>query len=142
MGAYGPGMGLLAAYLAGAGGNLASCLIYDAAQRGLGASGVVMGALGLLAAQSFSHFRRPNSNRVRHFAGGIFGGLLLFVMIGTSPEADVVAHFGGFATGLLLGSLLLLAPQTMRRPRADLAAGILFVALVVLPWWLALARAG
>jgi hypothetical protein len=38
--------------------------------------------------------------------------------------------------------LLLLAPQTLRRPRADLAAGILFVALIVLPWWLALARAG
>jgi hypothetical protein len=38
--------------------------------------------------------------------------------------------------------LLLLAPQTMRRPQADLAAGILFVTLIVLPWWLALARAG
>jgi rhomboid protease GluP len=142
MGVYGPGIGLLAAYLAGVGGNIASCLVYDAAQRGLGASGVVMGALGLLAAQSFSHLRRPDSNRVRHLAGGIFGGLLLFVMIGVSPEADVVAHLGGFVVGLALGSLLLLAPQTMRRPQADLAAGILFVTLIVLPWWLALARAG
>jgi hypothetical protein len=26
--------------------------------------------------------------------------------------------------------------------RADLAAGILFVALIVFPWWLALTRAG
>jgi len=142
MGVYGAGTGLLAAYLAGAAGNLASCLVYDAAQRGLGSSGVVMGALGLLAAQSFSHLRKPGANKVRHFAGGIFGGLLLFAMIGVSPEADVVAHLGGFTAGLLFGSLLLLAPPTMRRPQVDLAAGIFFVTLIVMPWWLALTRAG
>ena len=142
MGLYGPGTGLLATYLAGVGGNVAAGLVHDAAQRGLGSSGVVMGALGLLAAQSFAHFRHRNSNQVRHFAAGIFGGMLLFVMIGVSPEADVVAHLGGFATGLLLGSLLLLTASIRHRPRTDLAAGILFAALVILPWTLALTRPG
>src|ERR1035437_10950698 len=54
MGRYGPGVGLLAAYLAGVGGNLAAWLVYGENHRGLGASGVVMGALGLLTIQSVS----------------------------------------------------------------------------------------
>jgi len=58
MGRYGTGVGLLAAYLAGAGGNLAAWLVYGQTHRGLGASGVVMGALGLLAVQSVSLLRK------------------------------------------------------------------------------------
>lgn len=142
MGRYGAGVGMLAAYLAGATGNLAAVLVHGETARGLGASGVVMGALGLLAAQSLTNFGRRSSGRIRRFAGGIFGGLLLFVLIGASPESDVVAHLGGFMAGALLGSLLALAPQLAHKPRVNLAAGILFVALIVLPWWLALTRAG
>ena len=57
MGRYGTGAGLLAAYLAGAGGNLVAGLISLQTHRSLGASGMVTGALGLLAAQSFSLWR-------------------------------------------------------------------------------------
>ena len=140
MARYGPGVGLLAAYLAGVGGNVVTGLVYDATMRGLGASGVVMGALGMLSVQSFALLRRRNSNTIRLFAGGIMGGLLLFVFLGVSPEADVVAHLGGFIAGLLLGLLLTLVPRFIHRPRINLAAGILFVALVILPWWWALRR--
>ena len=139
LGRYGPGVGLLAAYLAGAGGNVVAWLIYDQTQRGLGASGVVMGALGLLTIQSFALSKRPNANAFRLFAGGILAGVLLFVFLGTSPGTDVVAHLGGFITGLLLGSLLALAPRLVHRPRINLTAGLLFAALVILPWWRALA---
>jgi membrane associated rhomboid family serine protease len=135
MGRFGPGVGLLAAYLAGLGGNLAAWLAYDANQRGLGASGVVMGALGLLAVQSAGLLKRRNANTFRLFASGIFAGLLLFVFLGVNPESDVVAHLGGFITGLLIGSLLAIAPGLTHRPRINLAAGILFAALVILPWW-------
>jgi len=138
MARYGPGVGLLAAYLAGVGGNVAAGLIYDATMRGLGASGVVMGALGMLSIQSLALLKRRNFNTIRLFAGGLMGGLLLFVFLGVSPEADVVAHLGGFISGLLLGSLLTLAPRLIHRPRINLAAGVLFVALVILPWWRAL----
>ena len=41
MGRYGPGLGLLAAYLAGVGGNLTAWAVYGESHRGLGASGVV-----------------------------------------------------------------------------------------------------
>ncbi len=140
MGRYGPGVGLLAAYLAGVGGNVAAWWVYDETYRGLGASGVVMGALGLLAIQSATLLKQRNANTFRLFAGGILAGVLLFVFLGVSPEADVIAHLGGFVTGLLLGSLLAIAPRFTRRPFADLAAGIVFAALVALPWWLALAH--
>jgi rhomboid protease GluP len=138
MGRYGPGVGLLAAYIAGVGGNAFTWLIYDQTHRGLGASGVVMGALGLLAIQSLPILKRPNSNMLRLFAGSILAGFLLFVFLGTSPGTDVAAHLGGFTTGLLLGLLLTLAHRQIQRPGINLAAGILFAALVVLPWWLAI----
>ena len=91
MARYGPGVGLLAAYLAGVGGNVATGLVYDATMRGLGASGMVMGALGMLSVQSLALLKRRNANTFRLFAVGIMGGLLLFVFLGVSPGTDVVA---------------------------------------------------
>jgi membrane associated rhomboid family serine protease len=135
MGRYGPGVGLFAAYLAGLGGNVIAWLVYDESYRSLGASGMVMGALGLLAVQSFALLKRRNANTFRLFAAGILAGILLFVLLGTSPGTDIVAHLGGFVTGLVLGSLLAFAPRLVQRPRVNLAAGILFAALVILPWW-------
>jgi membrane associated rhomboid family serine protease len=142
MGRYGPGVGLLAAYLAGVGGNLATWWVYGEQHRGLGASGVVMGALGLLVVQSVAFLKQRHAHTLRVFVVGLFVGILLFVMLGVNPEADVVAHLGGFITGLLLGSLLAVAPRLNHRPRVNLAAGILFTALVILPWLLALIRTG
>jgi membrane associated rhomboid family serine protease len=138
MGRYGPGIGLLAAYFAGVGGNVIAWLVYNETQRGLGASGVVMGALGLLAIQSVPLLKERNANALRIFAGGILSAALLFVFLGTSPGTDVVAHLGGFISGLLLGLLLALAPRRAHRPAINLAAAILFAALVVVPWWRAL----
>ena len=57
MGRYGTGVGLLAACLAGVGGNLGCWLLALGGHRSLGASGMIMGALGLLAAQSFEKKR-------------------------------------------------------------------------------------
>jgi membrane associated rhomboid family serine protease len=139
MGRYGPGVGLLAAYLTGVGGNLAAWLVYGANHRGLGASGVVMGAVGLVAVQSVALLKRRNAIAFRLFASGIFAGVLLFALLGVTPGTDVVAHLGGFITGLLLGSLLALAPRLTHLPRVNLVAGILFAALVIFPWWQSLA---
>ncbi len=139
MGRYGPGVGLLAAYLAGVGGNFVAWRIHHGENYlSLGASGVVTGTLGLLAVQSVALLRLRNANTIRLFTVGIMAGLLLFVFLGLSPESDVVAHSGGFITGLLLGLPLALAPRFVHRPWLNLAAGILFTALVILPWWWAL----
>jgi membrane associated rhomboid family serine protease len=140
MGRYGSGAGLLAAYLAGAGGNVAAWLGYGESQLGLGASGMVMGALGLITVQSVVLLKQRNPIAFRRFTGAIMGGVLLFMFLGLSPGTDVVAHLGGFVAGLLLGSLLTLVPRLAHRPRINLAAGILFATLIILPWLRALAR--
>lgn len=68
MGRYGPGVGLLAAFLAGVGGNLTIWWVYGGQPRGLGASGVVMGARGLLVVQSLAFLKQRHAHYVRVFA--------------------------------------------------------------------------
>lgn len=138
MGRYGPGVGLLAAYLAGAGGNLAAGWVHGTTMHGLGASGVVMGALGLLTFPSFALLKQRTSKALRLVTGCVLAGLLLFVLTGTNPESDVAAHLGGFVTGCLLGALLAITPRLTRQPRVNLAAGILCALLIIIPWFLAL----
>ena len=96
----------------------------------------------MLSFPAFPVLRQRSANAFRLVAGGMMGGMLLFVFVGVSPGTDVVAHLGGFITGLLLGALLALAPRHVHRPESNLAAGILFAALVILPWWFALTRGG
>jgi rhomboid protease GluP len=139
MGNFGTGLGLLAAYLTGAGGNIATWLIFSKGHLSLGASGMVMGCVGLLASQSiFSTPRTPN--RLKYTVGSIAGGLMLFALLGLSPGSDVLAHLGGFVSGLVLGCLLLIKPRLARNTSANIFAGVAFCLLVVLPWWLALTK--
>jgi len=140
MGAVGPGIGLLASFLAGASGNLAGFLLYSGTHRGLGASGMVMGALGLLAAQWLALLRRGLSPR-QLAVRGVLSGALLLVLLGFSPESnvDVLAHVAGFVTGLALGAALALGPERLPRS-ATVNGGALGVCLLLAggSWWLAL----
>jgi membrane associated rhomboid family serine protease len=143
MGRYGTGVGLLASFLAGAGGNLAACLLAAGPHRSLGASGMVMGALGLLAAQSIALWpRAPRASKAmpRQAVTALGAGLMLFVLLGVAPGTDVVAHAGGFVSGLLLGAVLSLLPPLAQKPVANLAAGLVITLLVIAPWALALRR--
>ncbi|HWY75101.1 MAG TPA: rhomboid family intramembrane serine protease, partial [Verrucomicrobiae bacterium] len=112
MGRYGGGLGLLAAYLAGAAGNLAFLFVHSALARGLGASGMIMGALGLLAVQSLPIGRgrgvRPSR---KYWIAGLLAGTMMFILFGLSPDSDTVVHLGGFVSGLILGVALTLAPE-------------------------------
>jgi membrane associated rhomboid family serine protease len=139
MGRYGSGTGLLAAYLAGAAGNLAGLMIYPEPHYGLGASGMVMGGLGLLAVHSVTLLRHGAAGR-KYVLRGLFAGLMLFVLFGLSPETDVVAHFGGFAAGLVLGGILVWLPKKWQNPKTDAASAILFAGLLLATGWLAFAR--
>jgi rhomboid protease GluP len=136
MARYGAGCALLAAYLAGAGGNLARALLHLEIPS-LGASGMVMGGLGLLAIQSLS-LRHSNPTAGRYIVGGILGGFMLFVLFGLDPHSDVIAHLGGFVCGLILGGALALVSQkTLLRPAVNVLAGTALVALIMLTWALA-----
>lgn len=138
MGNLGTGFGLLAAYLAGAGGNIATWLMYSEGHRSLGASGMVMGCVGLLASQAI--FFRTRSLKLA--TSSIAAGVMLFALLGLSPGSDVLAHFGGFVSGFAIGSLLLIVPRLSRNTAANIVAGFAFCALVILPWWLALHTIG
>jgi len=136
MGAYGPGFGLLTCYLAGVGGNLVGLLLYPSTHQSLGASGIVMGALGAITVQSAG----TTSMVVRNVILRAFcGGFLLLVLLGLSPDprTDIVAHIGGFATGALLGFCLALGRARLSRA-ADYVALALCVVLFIVPWVLAL----
>jgi membrane associated rhomboid family serine protease len=136
MGALGPGIGLLLSYLAGALGNLAGLLFYGGWHHGLGASGMIMGALGLLAAQWFLLLKQglaPREFAVR----GVLSGCLLLVLLGfsPSPNVDYVAHVVGFIAGVALGTALAFAvPDTHRKVRLNRIALSVFLLLVVIPW--------
>lgn len=129
---YGPGGGLLASWLAGAAGNLLGLALYPEPHRSVGASGAVMGALGLIAIHSVSHWRN-------HSVGGDYavrtalGGVLLFVLLGMDPGTDVLAHLGGFLGGLLIGGALVLLPKgVLNHPAFDrTCAGALTLALLL-----------
>ncbi len=137
MARFGTGAGLLAAYLAGAGGNVLVFLLLPTRGPSLGASGMVMGSLGLLAVESFS-FWRKTPHPAKYVIVGIAGGVMLFALLGLSPGTDVLAHLGGFLSGLFLGALLAPFPFSAKSTPANIAGGFLFACLVILPWWLAL----
>jgi membrane associated rhomboid family serine protease len=138
MGSFGSGWGLLASYLAGALGNLGGLVFYGDLHRSLGASGMIMGSLGLLAVQTLGQYRLNRGSRYL-LLRGLAGGILLLVLFGMSPNSDVLAHVGGFLGGVGLGSLLTLFPfESLHHPVLNRMAELICAIMVALTWWLAL----
>ena len=79
---------------------------------------------------------------MKYILSGICGGVMLFVLLALTPGTDVMAHLGGFASGLVLGALLSLFPAVAQMPQTNLLSGLLFALLVIMPWWLALRHGG
>ncbi|MGC8989325.1 MAG: rhomboid family intramembrane serine protease [Verrucomicrobiia bacterium] len=137
MARYGAGTSLLAAFIAGAAGNLAGWFLHASPYRGLGASGMVMGGLGMLAVQSAFVLRR-NPKALRQVSAGLIGGFLLFVLVGLNPASDVVAHAGGFVAGLLFGlGLALLPDRVSEHPYKERISWTVLFLLFVGTWALA-----
>src|SRR5262249_25752968 len=138
------GRTLLAAYLSGAAGNLISWIFATDSHPSLGASGMVMGALGLIAIQTLASWRKakdPDPSRpprLKHLLSGLIAGLILFILLGLTPGTNILAHFGGFVSGLVFGVILLWPTYLFRNRVTDFLAGILFVGLIIFQWWLAL----
>jgi len=132
----GPGIALLAAYLAGAGGNFAGLMIYPELHRGLGASGMVMGALGLLSAEGIAAWRTTRATYwIRRGAGA---AILVLVLLGFSEGTDVIAHVGGFVFGALIGAVLHFLPNSIRGKLANMMCIFLLIGLTIFTWWMAL----
>ncbi len=138
MARYGAGVALLAAFVAGAAGNAADLLLYSEPHQSLGASGMVTGALGLITSQSFAFWRKYRSGP-RFLAQAAAGGVLILVLIGFDPDADIVAHVGGFIAGALFGFGLGYArPATLQRGWVDTSSVAALAALFFGTWLLAL----
>lgn len=139
MGRFGSGLTLLTTAVCGALANLLTALWRPDQASGLGASGVVMAALGLLAADTAVQYWR-HRQPPRLIVEGLLAGILLFVLVGMSPTSDVPAHAGGFLAGLLFGALLARLPRTaIRCARWNFLAGFAYSAIVILAWLWALA---
>ena len=138
MGRFGPGLALLTSFLAGVLGNIVGLTFYAHPYVGVGASGMMMGALGLLCIHSLGLWRQ-NPKAARYVLSGVFAGFLLFVMFGVNPRSDILAHFGGFVGGLVFGGVLSFIPQrTLEKKGINIIAFALLLATVIGTWTLAL----
>ena len=136
MGRFGGGLAGAAALLAGAGANLIAPFIRQQDYNGLGASGVVMAALGLLTAQMMAWWRH-SWRATRLILAALMAGSWLFLALGTSPQGDILVHALGFALGIAFGGFLALLPDRWT-PRLNQAGWVITILLVLIPWWWAL----
>lgn len=133
MGRFGTGTGLFSAYLAGVSANAIECVTAAEQHYSLGASGMVMGSLGILATQSFFLWRTQYGRKF--VLSAVAAGLMLFVLFGLAPGTDIVAHFGGFVIGLAFGGVLSISRRITHRPVFSFFCGLIFVCLIIIPWW-------
>jgi membrane associated rhomboid family serine protease len=114
MGAYGYGLGLLLSYLSGVAGFLGGCLLLPESYRSLGASGMLLGALGLLGSQWVGYMRHGFTTKEVAVRGVLSACLLLVLLgFGSGGNTDVLAHVTGFAAGLILGGIVSLLPRSV-----------------------------
>jgi membrane associated rhomboid family serine protease len=60
-------------------------------------------------------------------------------MFGLNPSSDILAHLGGFVSGLFFGGILSLAPEAqLQKRRTNLACFGVLLGIMTLTWALAL----
>lgn len=138
MARYGAWTALLFSFLAGVLGNVAGFELHSRPNWALGSSGWVMGALGLVAAQSVGLWRE-SQRAGRYILGGVAAGGFLFLLVGTNPASDLVAHTVGFVVGCLFGGgLSLLSVAMLESPKFRWASAVVFGVSALATWALAI----
>lgn len=137
---YGAGIALFLSFLSGAGGNIFGIMLRHGDYYGLGASGMVMGALGLLAATGWFVEQSVSAQKslllkLRRIVAAFF----LFILLGLNPRSDIQAHLGGFVCGWLFGVIAL---RLLNKPSKYLVlnqiSGIATIVLFLFMWAIAL----
>jgi membrane associated rhomboid family serine protease len=118
----GPGLAIWLTLLSGVLGNLLTAVVTGDHHVAVGASTATFGALGALVGLRVVSPRGTASRQPMWTV--LAAALALLGMLGTSPGADVLAHFFGLACGAVLGSIVAVALPPLRRqwPQALLAA--------------------
>lgn len=138
---FGSGLAWCGVLLAGTGGNLINAWVRDTQHRSIGASTAVFAGFGMVGAFAAIHRHHIHASKFARYTP-IIGAVVLLGYLGTSGErTDVMAHVGGFVTGLLFGALLGKSGlRAMPGARAQVALGLGTVCLVVVSWFVALTR--
>ena len=132
----GPGVGLWLLLLAGAGGNALTAVAHGAHHNSVGASTAMFGAIGILAAtRVMSRERRPAARKLWTV---VAASLALLALLGTSPDADLLAHLFGLLLGGVLGLVTARELSRPLRPSAQWTLAVAVLVLVVGAWLRAL----
>jgi len=132
----GPGVGLWLLLLAGAGGNALTAAVHGAHHNSVGASTAMFGAIGILAATRVtSRGRRPAARKLWTV---VAASLALLAILGTSPDADLLAHLFGLLFGGVLGLVTARALSQPLRPSAQWTLAVAVLVAVVGAWLRAL----
>jgi rhomboid protease GluP len=133
----GPGIAWASVLAAAAAANLLNAVVQPVTHSSVGASTAVFATLGLLSAYAWRK-RAGQGDRWAYRWAPLVAGVILLGFTGAGGErTDVLAHLTGFAMGALAG----IAHASWRSPRgavAQVAAGLLSLALVGAAWVLAL----
>jgi len=133
----GPGVGLCALLLAGAGGNALTAVAHGAHHDSVGASTAMFGAIGILAAtRVMSRRRRPAARKPWMV---VAASLALLALLGTSPGSDILAHLFGLLLGGAVGLAAALTLPRSVRPPVQWAFAVAGLAVVVGAWLRAVA---
>lgn len=134
--ALGTGTGLWVLLLSGAAGNALTAAVRGAPFHSIGASTMVFGAIGVLAARAFAVRWRGRTTQRRPWVV-IAASLLLLLMLGTAKGADVLGHLFGLLAGAIFGPLADLARPRRIATELDRVLTVAAMALVLACWWIA-----
>ncbi len=138
---FGGGVAWLGFVVSGALGNTMNAWFYRSELHNtIGASTAVFGGLGMLVAWELrARWRSPAKRGWWSLVVPLGGGLALLAFLGVGDEnehrIDYMAHFWGFAAGLLLSPV---ASWVRPSPAVQRICGLLAIALPLVAWRLAL----
>lgn len=135
----GAGVGGWLLLVAGAGGNALNALLHGSQHRSVGASTAVLGAVGVLCGVAMARAWRERHIGARMWLP-LATGLALLAMLGADERTDLAAHFLGFGVGLVAAAVTALVMPRPPDRRVQVPLALAALAVVVVSWWLALAR--
>ncbi len=127
------GVGLLIIVFTGSIGNLINAYFYQTAHLSIGASTSVFGCIGFLSAYQFMDKIRLPGQKLKAWMT-IGAGFALLAILGSSEYTDIMAHFFGFAAGIILGLLYRSIIPSIIPSIYQYVCLIILLGLLCVPW--------